>query len=230
MGKKKNVVVVSAIITIAIAAGVLVWSYENNKSLQTDQQISTQNATSDNSESKREIEISDNWTLVSHYNFWNNTEKFKTPNKNRFPGIKFSYPDNWEFKCCGDMDHASENFINPPNRDSSSPYIRITTYVLRDCQNSKEKCSLDEQIAVTAKEKFNRLVLAISKDQILPETAIKNLDLDAFTYKKIERDEKSSKAYLLNLPDGVVEIDFVNYELLDEKFIENFLNHIEFEK
>lgn len=231
MDKKKipTGVGIAVIIIIATAIGVLVWKFENNTSSQTNQQSYVQDSEPDNSEKKGTVEISANWTLVSHYNFWNNPEKFKTPNKNRFPDINFFYPENWEFRCCGDMGHASENFINPPNRDKSSPYIRITTFVLRGCQNSRENCSLDEQISITAKEKFNRLKSSVLSNKVLQEKKLDKLNTSAFVYKKSEKDGKFSMAYLINLEDDVIQIDFVNYELLDEKFIENFLNRIEFE-
>jgi hypothetical protein len=233
MNKKKIPIGVGivVIVIIAITIGLLVWKYEKSKPAQINQQLSVpNNKPSDNMENKNKVEIADNWTLVSHYNFWNNPEKFKTPNKNRFPGIKFSYPENWEFRCCNDMDFVSTHTIySSKDRDTTLPFIRISNIGLTGCPKAQDTCSIDKTIKLTADEKFSRLIDAVSKDKVSPKIELKKLKTYAFVYEKTEKNGKFSKAYLINLPDGVVEIDFINYELLDEKFIENFLNRIEFE-
>lgn len=174
-------------------------------------------------EENKDLKISDKWTVVNHENYWNNPNIFAHKNYN-FPSIEFSYPENWEFKCCGDMGHASEHFINPP--ENSLSYIRITNYVLGGCPDFKKICALDENAKLTANEKFNRLKSNITSDKVLPEKEIKKLNIKAFAFKKTEKEGNSSMAYLINLKDDVIQIDFVNYELLDENFINSFLDHI----
>lgn len=216
------------IVIIAITVGVLVWEWENNKS-STNQHPTVQNNKSDNLDKKSNVEISANWTLVSHYNFWNNPNVFKRSPYN-FPNIKFSYPENWDFRCCNDMDFVSTHIIySSKDRDTTLPFIRISNIGLNGCPKSQNTCSIDKTIRLTADEKFSRLVSAISSDKALPKLELKNLKTNAFVYKKLETNNMPSRGYLINLGNRVIEVDFVNYELLDEKFIENFLNRIEFE-
>jgi len=208
------------IVIVAITVCIFVWKCKNNESLQVDQLISTQS---------KNFEISNKWTVISNYNFWRNPSVF-TRSPYNFPNIEFSYPDNWEFRCCGDMDHASEHFISPfKNIDKSLPYIRITNMGLDGCPDLKNNCAMDETVKLTANEKFKRLILAIPSDQILPKIKLEKLNTEAFVYQKTEKDSRISKAYIINLGDSIVEIDFINYDLLNEKFIENFLNRIELE-
>ncbi len=215
------------IVIMAVTAGMFVWKIEESNFSESELQ-SFQIDKLDKSKKDSLIEISDKWTTINHGNFWNNPNLF-SGHDYKFPNIEFSYPENWEFRCCGDMDNASEHFINLPSRDNSSPYIRITDYVMSGCPDSEKECSMDNIVKLTAKEKFNRLVLNVPRDKILQEMQLKKLNTSAFVYKKIEKDNKLSKAYIINLVNDVIEIDFINYELLDEKFIENFLNHISFE-
>jgi hypothetical protein len=128
------------------------------------------------------------------------------------------------------MDYASVHTIySSKYRDKSLPYIRITDIMLSGCPDLKNECSIDKTIKLTANEKFNRLKSNISKDQILPEKEIKKLNTRAFVFKKTEKEDNFSIAYLINLKDDVIQIDFVNYESLDENFINNFLDHISLE-
>jgi hypothetical protein len=217
------------IVIIAITVGMFVW--KNSKKIFTNLNSQTllQSNREDDLKKENNIEISDKWTLVSHYNFWNNPNVFLRSAYN-FPNIKFSYPENWEFKCCGDMDYGSEHFINlSKNHDKSMPYIRITDYILSGCTNSKNDCPIDKTVKLTANEKFNRLISSVASDKILPKLELKKLNTNAFVYNKTERDNKSSKAYMINLGNDVIQVDFINYELLDDKFIKNFLNRISFE-
>lgn len=166
------------------------------------------------------------WTLISHENFWNNQNFFKNDNYN-FPNVKFYYPSNWFFKCCGDMEHASEHYIfSSEAREKNLPYIRITNFVLRGCSNLKETCSLNEMKKITVEQKFNAIQSQVPKEEILPKIKSKNLDAEIFVFKNKEQNGKFSKAYLINSGDGVIEIDFINYDLLNENFIEEFLNKL----
>ncbi|HLN18903.1 MAG TPA: hypothetical protein VK255_01905, partial [Patescibacteria group bacterium] len=217
---------VIVIVVIAITIGMLVWKYE--KSIKINQQTSSQN-NKPNLEENNNFEISNKWTLVSHENFWDNPNLFANRNY-KFPNIEFSYPENWNFKCCGDMDHASEHIIYSSKKHASSlPYIRITDYVLSGCPNFQSTCPIDKTVKITANEKFNRLISNVSQDKILQKIELSKLSTSAFVYQKTEKNNKISKAYLLNLKDDVVEVDFVNYESLDENFINDFLNRISFE-
>ncbi|EKE11840.1 MAG: hypothetical protein ACD_15C00016G0015 [uncultured bacterium] len=216
------------IIIFSATALAFVLMYENKRRANEVKSDSMKVVENNKMENKK-IDISNRWALVSHENFWNNPSLFAHKNYN-FPNIEFSYPENWEFRCCGDMGHASEHFIySSEYRDKSLPYIRITDYVLSGCPNSQSNCSLDKAIEISANEKFNRLKSNISKDQILPEKEIKKLNTKAFVFKKTEKEGNSSIAYLINLEDDIIQIDFVNYESLDENFINNFLDRMSLE-
>lgn len=217
------------LVIIAVSVGMFVWQYEKNLSIELEPQTPPQLKEASNSKPSNKIEISNKWTLVSHSNFWNNPNLFTNANY-KFPDIDFSYPDNWEFECCGDMDHSSEHIIySSKDHNKSLPYIRITDYALTGCPNSQNKCSLDETVTVTASEEFNRLTSTISVSDVLEKIKLDKLNTMAFVYKKSEGNNKFSKGYIINLKDSVLGLDFVNYELLDSTFIENFLNHISFE-
>ncbi|MFA7319548.1 MAG: hypothetical protein WC022_03055 [Parcubacteria group bacterium] len=232
------------ILIIAITVGAFLWRWEKNgeenyvyqapnQVIQKDNDLHNQdNKTNEVASSGKDekIEISNQWTTVNHENFWHNTNLFANTNYS-FPNIEFSYPENWEFKCCGDMDHASEHFISPSKIiDKSLPYVRIIDYVLSGCPNLESVCAMEKRTKITAKEEFNHLVSNVPVDQVLPRMKLEKLNTDTFVYKKIEADNRFSKAYIINLGDRVVEIDFVNYDLLNNAFIEKFLNSIVFEK
>lgn len=211
------------IVIITVSIGIFVWKCEKKKLTEFNPQTANQAGVSTG---EKTFKISDNWTLVSHYNFWNNPNVFKTTPYN-FANIKFSYPENWEFQCCNDMDHASTHTIySSKNRDKSLPYIQITDYVLSGCPISQKKCSMDKLIKISASEKFNQLISDIPKTSILPKIKLNNLNDTAFVFNKSEEDGKISKSYLINPGNDVIEIDFVNYEILGDKFIDNFLNRI----
>lgn len=179
------------------------------------------------------IEISDKWVEVNHANFWNNSNLFAN-GKYHFPNIKFSYPEGWKFSCCNDMDSTSvHNIFSSQKSDTTLPYIRLTDYSLVACPNTEVSCSLDKQVKVTALEKFKQLTSSIPTSSVLSETTLSNLNKTvAFVYQKQETSGKLSKVYLVNLGDGVIEIDFVNYELINnsESFIGDFLKNFSFER
>lgn len=215
------------IIVIAIAVIVLVWKCGENKPIQIDKQLSLQN--NNLLKKENEFKISDKWTLVSHGNFWNNPNLFVNRNYN-FPKIEFSYPDNWDFKCCNDTDQASTHMIySSKDHNKSLPYIRITDYVLSGCPTSQSNCSLDKTVKISADGKFNRLTSTIPAEDVLSKIKLNSLDTTAFAFNKLEEGNKTSKGYLINLGNDVIEIDFVNYELIGDTFIEKFLNRISFE-
>lgn len=220
---------VIVIIIFIITAGVLVWNIRENKSAESEMKSSY--PIDKNNDFKKNIgsEISGKWIIVSHGNFWDNPNIFASHNY-KFPNIKFSYPDGWDFQCCSDMDHASIHTIySSKNHDKSLPYITITDYVLSGCPKSQDTCPLDKITKMTANEKFNRLTSAIATSDILPKIKLNNLGTTAFVYKKSEENNKLFKGYIINLRNSVIEIDFINYELLNNAFIENFLNRVFFE-
>lgn len=200
----------------------------DNSELGNKEAIKQEDAQKENEENSN-LKISDRWTVVNHENFWNNPNLFAHKNYS-FPNIEFSYPENWEFGCCNDMDYASTHIIySSKYNDTSLPYIRITDIALSGCPDSKNACSIDTTVKLTADEKFNRLKSIVPSDKVLPEKVLKKLNTKAFVFKKIEKEGNFSMAYLINLKDDVIQIDFVNYELLDENFIDNFLDHISLE-
>jgi hypothetical protein len=217
------------IVIIAITAGMFVWKcYRENKFTNRESQMSSETKKSSNLNNGT-FEISNKWTIVNHGNFWNNPNLFAHRSYS-FPNIEFSYPENWDFRCCNDMEFVSTHTIySNKEQYKSLPSIRISNISSVGCPSLKEKCALNEIIKITANEKFNRLISAVSNDQILPKTKLKNLNTIAFVYKKTEKDNKFSKAYIINLGGSIIEVDFINYELLDNKFIEKFLNGIVFE-
>lgn len=224
------------ILAIVVAIGIAFFSgkeremqNQNNVVLNNNEEETEKENAQKENEIRNDLEISDNWTIVNHENFWDNTSFFAHKNYN-FPTIEFSYPENWEFGCCNDMDYASTHIIySSKYRDTSLPYIRITDYILSGCHDLKKTCALDKTVKLTADEKFNRLKSIISKDQILPEKEIKKLNIKAFVFKKTEKEGNFSMSYLINLKEDVIQIDFVNYEMLEENFIDNFLDRVIFE-
>ena len=130
MDKNNVKLLIIVIIIITAIAGIFVSEYVKNKSSGPNPQISVQINKDNDLKKDNKFEISDKWTLVSRENFWDNPKIFANRNYN-FPNIKFSYPDNWEFQCCNDMDYASTHIIySSKDRNKSLPYIRITDYVL----------------------------------------------------------------------------------------------------
>ena len=229
MDKNNVKLLIIVIIIITAIAGIFVSEYVKNKSSGPNPQISVQINKDNDLKKDNKFEIFDKWTLVSRENFWDNPKIFANRNYN-FPNIKFSYPDNWEFQCCNDMDYASTHIIySSKDRNKSLPYIRITDYVLSGCLNSQSDCSLGEIAKITADEKFNQLTSVIPARDVLPKAKLNNLNTTAFVYKKSEENNKVSKGYLINLKNDVIGIDFIDYELLENTFIEKFLNQISFE-
>lgn len=219
--------VVIIIITLVIF-GVLVSVYEKNTPIETNTQKSLDQK-NNTLEQSVPIKISSNWIPVSRGNFWNNPKIFANTNY-KFPNIIFSYPDNWELECCNDMDNSSQHIIySSKNHSKQLPYIRIIHYVLTGCPALKNSCSLEEAVTMTAREKFNSLTSAIQASDILAEIKLNKLHTTAFAYKRTEENNKFSKGYIINLGKSVIEIDFVNYELLDNSFFVDFLDHISFE-
>jgi hypothetical protein len=214
------------IIIIAITAGVLVSKYDQSLPVDSATQSSYRLVKPAKPAQENATDTSGDWTLVSHENFWNNPALFANQNY-KFPPIKFSYPKSWEFKCCGDADFGSEHFINSSKTgDASAPYIRIINHSLRVCIDPQEKCSIDKTITLSAYDKFERLTADMHPDQVLPRLKLKSLGVTAFVYKKIEKDNKFSKEYLVIFGRDIFEIDFVNYESLPDSFIDDFLDHI----
>lgn len=212
------------LIIIAITVGVFVWKVEKGQ-----EQNETQNIIPGKINNEKNFNTSNNWTLVSHENFWNNPNIFQNPSY-KFPNIKFSYPDNWKFACCNDMDYASTHIIYSSENNSSLPYIKITDYALRGCNGSETQCSLDKIVNISADKKYKMLTSSVESDKILPNFKIDSLNLNSFVYNKTEQENKKSREYLLDLGNAVAGIEFINYELLNEDFISNFLNRIYFEK
>lgn len=243
MEKTQKKVLWIGIAVVLFLGVVLVVSYQYGKSLN---MASIQNApqiqekstlplvdssgkSTSSSVNKSVSEISNKWVLVSHGNFWSNPNFFANRNY-KFPNITFSYPDNWKFQCCGDTGNSSEHLIfSSENRDMSLPYIRITDHVLSGCSDAQKSCSLDKAVKVTADEKFRQLVSFVPEEDILPKLRLEKLNTVAFVYNKHEKNNTLSKGYIINLGNDVVGIDFINYELLSDTFIENFLNRIAFE-
>lgn len=191
-----------------------------------DQQSSDANQEQDSGISTTQ---SDTWKEVNHTNFWGHPDLFATPDY-KFASIKFSYPDNWKFNCCNDMGHGSSHIIfSSQNQDASLPYIRIMDHALSGCPDVSKSCGLDQTVNKTPSEKFDDLTQTIPDNaQILPRLSLSNLDTDAFVYTTIDKDGKSVKSFIINTTDDVVvEISFVNYELLEEGFIDSFLEKIE---
>lgn len=52
------------------------------------------------------------WKEINHENFWNNSWVIRWWGY-AFPDIAFSYPESWEFECCGDIDSASFHLLYP---------------------------------------------------------------------------------------------------------------------
>lgn len=189
------------------------------------------NETEHEIEASDKNEIFDKWVEINHSNFWNNPSLF-AGRKYNFPNIKFSYPEGWKFSCCNDMDSASvHNIFSSQESDTTLPYIRLTDYSLKACPNMEDACPFDVQVRMTATEKFKQLTSAIPATSVLPEAKITNLNITAFVYQKQEENGKSSKVYLMNLGDDVIEIDFVNYELLSnsQASMVDFLKTFSFE-
>lgn len=216
----------TVIIIIAITVGMFVWKIEKNKIIKSSSQISVKNI---DLEKENSVKTSDKWTSVSHENFWNNPNLFANRDY-KFPNIEFSYPSDWKFQCCNDTNNGSTHIIySSKDRDKSLPYIRITDYVLSGCPSLKNDCSIDKIVKLTANEKFSRLISAVSSDNILPKLELKNINTSAFVFNKTEKDDITSRAYIINLGNDVIQVDFIDYKSLDDKFIENFLNRIYFE-
>lgn len=218
---------IAILIIFSATIGLFLWRYGRIKPEKSIPVVVSKNELPPpaNESNSQTIAVSEDWKLVSYDNLWNNPQVISKPPYN-FPNVKFYYPGNWTFRCCGDMDHASEHFINPPNRNSSSPYIRITDFVLTGCPNSQSSCALDKTIKLSANEKYRQLISAISSENILPKIRIEKLEVDAFVFKKTEKSGQISKAFLINLGNDVMEVDFINYELLGDSFITKFLNNV----
>jgi hypothetical protein len=70
------------------------------------------------------------WKEVTHANFWKNSAFFANSDY-KFADIKFSYPSNWNFACCVDMDDRSAHTIfSSMEYDTKLPYITVTDYAL----------------------------------------------------------------------------------------------------
>jgi hypothetical protein len=221
-----------AIVLVIIAITVFVFTFkiiQKREVAETPQNVIAQPKSTEGNPTNKEFDVSDNWTLVSHDNFWNNPKFFAHPNY-KFPNIKFSYPDNWKFACCNDMDFGSAHTIYSKDNDTSLPYIKITNYELSGCPNEEETCPIDKTIKITADQKYKILTSSISSSNILSKLKLESLNTYAFAYNETEISDKNSRSYVINLGSAVIKVAFVNYELLDNNFIEDFLNRISFEK
>lgn len=226
-----------ALIAILITTiGVFVWKCQEkvNMSVVKDGTLAQQGNTvsqtptpTQSSDGSREaVQISDTWTVVSHENFWNDTSLFSKIGY-KFPNIQFSYPSNWKFHCCGDTDQGSEHFIfSSQSQNTTLPYIRITNYTLRGCSGARQNCSLDKTVPITAIAKLNQLIASVPNSDVLPKLRLEKLGKMAFVYNKSEKNNVFSKGYLINVGDGVVGVDFVNYEALGDTFIDTFLSKL----
>jgi hypothetical protein len=224
MNNKKNLIGIMVIVVAVIIAGIIIWKFNEKKSENSKLRASSRLEETDNLKNK--FSISDEWTLVSHDNFWNNPNIFSNSNY-KFPNIKFSYPDNWDFQCCGDTDYGSTHIIySSKEKNKALPYVRIISFSLNGCPDSQKNCSLDKTIKISANEKFNNLISVIPSADILPKVKLNNLNVNILAYKKSEENGRLSRGYIINIKDSVVEIAFVNYELLGDAFIENFLSRI----
>ncbi len=175
------------------------------------------------------------WLEITKANYWNRPELFARGELRSFPSIKFSYPSNWRFDCCSDMDHASANNITPLDSEGKqipgSPFVSILTHGLRGCSNLTESCSLDDKVILTPKEKLENLINTIPENaSVLPEKMLRGINKKAFAYTySRSRETGSTLSYLIGIGSEIIEIQFNDPDKLGAEFIETFLQEIRFD-
>lgn len=185
-------------------------------------------------EQSESFSVGMDWLEITKSNFWNRPELFARGELRSFPSIKFSYPSNWRFGCCSDMDHGSANNFIPLDSEGNliqgSPLVTVLHHSLRGCSDVTKTCSLDEQAILSPQEKTQNLINTIPENAIvLPDKLLPAINKKAFAYTySRSRDAVNIlyENYLFNIDDHVIEIQFRDPEKLGTKFIETFLSEI----
>jgi len=171
----------------------------------------------------------DKWIEINHGNFWGHEDLFASSDY-YFPNIKFSHPLDWDFSCCNDMDHGSSHLIfSSDDYDRTMPYIEIVSYILTGCPDANAECGLDQVVKKTPSERNKDLIAEIKKVDgviIKSEVRLQNLNVNAFVYEIINRENNNVRSYLVSIDSAVFQFSFVNYDKLKEDFVGVFLDKI----
>ncbi len=146
----------------------------------------------------------------------------------KFPSISFEYPSGWNFRCCGDMDHASQHTLCADDACDKT-YVKITDFGLRGCPASNPQCGIDEQGTKTAQQKYDELVSEIRADstmQILHVDAVPALGKSAFRFENADH----VRSYLVNLGDAVIEVAFPQNLVMNGNFVNEFLSRMTWDR
>lgn len=164
---------------------------------------------------------SDEWREINHENFWSNSWAIIWWNY-IFPDIAFSYPENWEFECCGDTDAASFHLLYPK---WETPW-----------KNPSERNFFDvpktfPSITITSRM-WDKIMIwwSIDKPEYLNRDAYMNSFVLSDDIPTIAKDWKIKKVvwsdfidYLVKTDDGLVTFRFNNNKLFEAWFEEKFI-------
>ena len=155
----------------------------------------------------------------------------KFPDEYKYPNLTISYPDNWRWSCCNDMDHASVHVIYPQKGKEyakGDPIIKITDFSLRDCPSNKPECSIDENILFSATNKLEVMKEKFSLQyNFMASSTIGAEKLDANIYETKDKEGVIRLFYLFSTGTDVVSIEFFNTKYYSDMFIDDFLDKLE---
>lgn len=218
MQENQKVIAVYAIVVviITITVSAFTWYIAQNHYRNSDpSQHKPLSQTSQTADTEME------WTEINHVTFWNNPSKINGDYS--FPDIAFSYPSNWHFSCCLDVDDRSMHRVYATkSQDPALPYIEITNYSLNGCPTHQPLCSIDQIITKSPAQKFDELLAQIAPQNIMSDRADTAISTRALQYKKTP----SAHAYLLLTASGVMEISFYNFTDANQNLIEIFLQKL----
>ena len=214
----------------------LVREHQSQQALK-EQIYQTKGSQAEQTKPSETFSVSMDWLEITKANYWNRPELFARGELRSFPSIKLSYPSNWRFDCCSDMDHASANNFIPLDSGGrqiqGGPFVSILTHGLRGCSNLTESCSLNDKVILTPKEKLENLINTIPENaSVLPEKTLSGINKKAFAYTYSRSRETSStiyESYLVSIGGDIIEIQFKDPEKLGAEFIETFLQEIRFD-
>lgn len=156
--------------------------------------------------------FTDQW-IVAQFPSW----------RSKFP-LVISYPKDWKFSCCADIDTQSSHILVPPNAPKKTQVI-ITEYSLGGCPAEKPRCSIDEAIRLSPEIKLKAVTEEIQQNgfvDIKPRTLRINVRTAAYENKNSDFIQ-----YTLLGPDFVISIRFDNHSYYGgDDFIGAFLDRL----
>lgn len=143
--------------------------------------------------------------------------------RSEFPLI-ISYPKDWKFSCCADMDTQSSHILAPPNAPKRAQII-ITEHSLAGCPVEKPRCSIDEIIRLSPETKL-KAVIEETKQSGFVEIKPRMLKINAMTVA-YESKNSGSMRYILRGSNFVISIRLDNYSYYGgSDFINTFLDRL----